>query len=180
MATDPLTARLTFHTELTGYSCEFSPFNGELLAVSTAQNFGIIGTGRQYVLRVTGSGIVPVAQFDTRDGCYDCTWSEVRQGQLCFAGGDGGVRLWDFAENRLLREWREHTAECYSVDWNLVNKENIISGSWDNSIKLWHPDELHSLRTYSEHQKTIYTTVWHPRQADTFLSTSGDGTVKIW
>ena len=42
------------------------------------------------------------------------------------------MKLWDLKTNKLLREWKEHTAEVYAVDWNLVNKEQIISGAWDN------------------------------------------------
>jgi len=42
------------------------------------------------------------------------------------------VQLWDLKTNKLLREWKEHTAEVYAVDWNLVNKEQLLSGAWDN------------------------------------------------
>ena len=34
------------------YSVEFSPFNPRLLGVSTAQNFGVIGNGKQYILTI--------------------------------------------------------------------------------------------------------------------------------
>jgi WD40 repeat protein len=42
------------------------------------------------------------------------------------------AQLWDLKTNKLLREWKEHTAEVYAVDWNLVNKEQLLSGAWDN------------------------------------------------
>lgn len=88
--------------------------------------------------------------------------------------------MWDLKSNKLLREWREHTAEVYAVDWNLVNKEQIISGAWDHTIKLYHPDELGSIMTFKEHTKCIYSCQWHPRHAEQFASASGDGTLKIW
>lgn len=30
------------------------------------------------LLQMTPNGIVPLAEFDTKDGVYDCSWSEVR------------------------------------------------------------------------------------------------------
>lgn len=42
-------------------------------------------------------------------------------------------QLWDLKSNKLLREWKEHTAEVYAIDWNLVNKEQLLSGAWDVS-----------------------------------------------
>ena len=41
-----------FRTAFNGYAVKFSPFEKGRLAVATAQNFGIIGNGRQYVLQV--------------------------------------------------------------------------------------------------------------------------------
>jgi hypothetical protein len=41
-----------YRTAYNGYACAFSPFHENRLAVATAQNFGIIGNGRQYVLEV--------------------------------------------------------------------------------------------------------------------------------
>lgn len=89
-------------------------------------------------------------------------------------------QLWDLKSNKLLREWKEHSAEVYAVDWNLVNKEQILSGAWDNTIKLYHPDESASVCTFKEHTKCIYSVQWHPRHAEMFASTSGDNTLKLW
>jgi len=41
-----------FKMEFNGLSVQFSPFD-DRLAVGAAQNFGIIGNGKQYVLQVT-------------------------------------------------------------------------------------------------------------------------------
>jgi peroxin-7 len=110
----------------------------------------------------------------------------------------GQVKLWDWKNGTIVRDWMEHTAEVYSVDWNLVNKvlrsllapsealtprvlqEYCVSGSWDNTAKLWHPDKTSSIRTFRGHTNCIYTTVWHPRHAELFASCSGDSTVRIW
>eukprot|EP00850_Spirogloea_muscicola_P014406 SM000103S09498 [mRNA] locus=s103:311070:313114:+ [translate_table: standard] len=72
-----------FRTAFNGYArrrrraqVRFSPFHENRLAVATAQNFGIVGNGRQYILELTPAGIVAVGAFDTADGLYDCAWSE--------------------------------------------------------------------------------------------------------
>ena len=101
---------------------EFSPFDETKLACSCAQNFGIIGTGKQSVFTVKNNTVTPLISFDTRDGVYDCTWSEMVDTHLAFASGDGSVRIWDIKTNKILRLFEEHTAEVYSVDWNLVTK----------------------------------------------------------
>lgn len=44
---------------------EWSPFDANRLAVSTAQNFGIVGLGKQYVLQMQNGLLVPTAVFDT-------------------------------------------------------------------------------------------------------------------
>ena len=46
-----------FRTAFNGYAVKFSPFEEGRVAVATAQNFGIIGNGRQYVLQVQSSGM---------------------------------------------------------------------------------------------------------------------------
>ena len=42
-----------YKTQFNGYSVKFSPYNEGRIAVASAQNFGIIGNGRQYVLDVS-------------------------------------------------------------------------------------------------------------------------------
>lgn len=43
-------------TAFNAYSVKFSPFFEGRIAVATAQNFGIIGNGKQHVFEVGGSG----------------------------------------------------------------------------------------------------------------------------
>lgn len=99
----------SYHAEFTGYAVrvwpwttspaepmrgprvlqvEWSPYDENLLALSTAQHFGIVGKGKvklwrsvregshdadrafhqQYVLRLSSKGMKPVAEVDTKDG----------------------------------------------------------------------------------------------------------------
>lgn len=61
--------------------------------MSTAQNFGIVGQGKQYVLQMKNGMLQPTATFETADGVYDCTWSESIDTHLAFALGNGAVNV---------------------------------------------------------------------------------------
>lgn len=86
-------------------SLSFSPYNDSLLAVTSSQNFGLVGNGRVHILQLSPAGIKPLNQyvfinvswyrFDTQDGLYDCAWSEVHENQLVTASGDGSIKLFD-------------------------------------------------------------------------------------
>ncbi len=71
---------------------EFSPYDETKLACSTAQHFGIVGAGRQYVFNVTRARLEPVAHIDYKEGIFDCAWSEGNSAHLAFGTGDGSVR----------------------------------------------------------------------------------------
>jgi hypothetical protein len=75
------------------HQVEFSPFEENKLAVSTAQHFGIIGNGKQYILDVSPHRITELMSFDTRDGVYDCAWSECNENHLISGSGDGSVKM---------------------------------------------------------------------------------------
>ena len=34
-------------------------------------------------------------RYDTQDGLFDCSWSEINENQLVTACGDGSIKLWD-------------------------------------------------------------------------------------
>lgn len=74
----------SYKTTYNGYAVEFSPFEEDKLAVATAQHFGIVGNGRQYILRkVEDGGVIErQSQYDTQDGLYDCCWNEENENQL--------------------------------------------------------------------------------------------------
>jgi len=44
-------------TGFSGYATKYSPFIDNRIGVAAAKNFGLVGNGRVYVLRLTGQGI---------------------------------------------------------------------------------------------------------------------------
>jgi len=171
-----------FRTEFNGYAVKFSPFEEDKIAVATAQNFGIVGNGKQYVLQVTPQGLIPVSMFYSKDCLYDCAWSEEHEAHLVSVSGDGSIKLWDVSkkDGRPIRAWQEHTQEVYGVDWNLQRKDSFVTASWDKSVKLWSPLQPRSLRTWMEHEYVVYSAMWDPLHPDVFASCSGDCTLKVW
>ncbi|KAG2487673.1 hypothetical protein HYH03_013674 [Edaphochlamys debaryana] len=171
-------------TAFNAYSVKFSPFFEGRIAVATAQNFGIIGNGKQHVFEVTPQGgIVEVAQYDTMDGLYDCAWSEANENILVASSGDGSVKVYDVAlppAANPVRGFKEHSHECCSLAWNTSKRELFLSSSWDDTVKLWSLGAPGSLRTFPGHTYCVYHVAWNPQQADVFLSASGDTTVRVW
>lgn len=47
---------------------KWSPFDERRLAIATAQNFGIVGNGKQYIVDFVGGKFHVVNTFYTRDG----------------------------------------------------------------------------------------------------------------
>ena len=176
-----------FRTPFAGYSVRFSPFDESCLAVGTAQNYGIIGNGKLHVLQLTPHGLAPVAEFDTRDGVYDVSWSEAADGVVATAGGDGSVKLWAVnapPQANLAASFSEHAREVSSLSWNVAQrKELLLSASWDDSVRLWDAASARPRPVaafLNAHARCCYGVSWNARHADVFATCGGDGQLKIW
>ncbi|KAJ2066441.1 peroxisomal targeting signal 2 receptor [Coemansia sp. S2] len=170
-------------TGFKGYAVKFSPFTDTLLAAATSANFGLVGNGRLCILstRQSPTALSPLQQYDTQDGLFDLSWSELHENQLITGSGDGSIKLWDISIPGLpLSKYQEHTREVMSLEWNYVSKSTFLSSSWDSTIKLWNPASPHSLRTFQGHTGCVYTGAWSPRNSDQFASCGEDKTVKLW
>jgi peroxin-7 len=44
-------------------SLSFSPYNDSLLAITSSQNFGLVGNGRTHILNISPKGIHPITQY---------------------------------------------------------------------------------------------------------------------
>lgn len=169
-----------FRIGFSGYSVKFSPFRPNLLAVASSQYFGISGNGRISVVD-TDRGFAPVAEFGTRDGCFDVSFSEASESVIAVANGDGGVRLFDLSHpgDRPVALLSGHSAETYSVDWNAQAKHLLCSASWDKSVRVW--DTVTSKEVFAGHHSGIcYEAKWSPRNGSILASVSGDWSVKIF
>jgi peroxin-7 len=122
-----------------------------------------------------------LSRYDTQDGLFDVSWSEIHQNQLVTSSGDGTIQLWDVTlPDFPVQKWKEHSKEVFSVSWNLITKDVFLSSSWDLSIKLWSPERRQSIQTWQEHTGCVYTASFSPHAPELFASASGDHTVKVW
>jgi len=65
-------------------------------------------------MQVTPAGLVEAVAFDTRDGLYDCAWSEENEAIVIAACGDGSIKAYDLAAPPLanpMRSFHEHKHE---------------------------------------------------------------------
>lgn len=81
-----------FKTAFQGYSLKFSPFEDGRIAVATAQNFGIIGNGKQYVLQASACFWNVTAASCCRR-CQCCTSSNFKSRAAVSLCGFGAVRV---------------------------------------------------------------------------------------
>mmetsp|Transcript_20677 Transcript_20677/g.45368 ORF Transcript_20677/g.45368 Transcript_20677/m.45368 type:complete len:328 (-) Transcript_20677:71-1054(-) len=169
-------------TPFAGYSCEFSPFRGNLLAVSTAQYYGIVGNGQLLIfdLAQPGRGAVPVSSWLTKDGVYDCSWSEANEHVIATAQGDGTLKLFDLTrpEGPIL-SLEAHSAEVYGVDWNLNAKNLVSTAAWDTTVKVWDVAQGVCVRTFAAHKQIAYSAIWAPARPMTLASVAGDAMLHI-
>ncbi|KXN72150.1 WD40 repeat-like protein [Conidiobolus coronatus NRRL 28638] len=164
-----------------GYSLQFSPFFEHKLAVVGAANYGLIGNGQLLILEDTPGDIVVQNSFETQDGLFDISWSEINEHQLITACGDGSIKLWDInLKNHPIRNWQEHKKEVMGVNWNPIKKDLFCSASWDQTIKIWNPEVGNSLTTLPGHQQCVYSAMWSPHNPDLLASCSGDQQLKVW
>jgi len=169
-----------------GYSCEFSPFHGNLLAVGTAQYYGIVGNGRLSVFDISAPGgqMTPVAEWLTKDGVFDTTWSEDNEHVIATAQGDGSIKFFDWTQPHgpimSLEAPQGHTAEVYGIDWNLNQKNLLCSASWDHSVKVWDVMQGSCISTFLAHRNIAYSAIWSPARPACLASVAGDAMMHIF
>lgn len=164
-----------------GYSTKYSPFIDSRLAVVAAANFGLVGNGRLYVLRLTSTGIVAEKWFDTQDSLFDLAWSETHENQVVVASGDGSIKLFDADLDEFpIRSWHEHKREAFSVHWNLVAKDVFASSSWDGTIKVWSPEQAESSTMTLPTGSCTYSTAWSPHSPSVLSAVSSDSHLRIY
>lgn len=158
-----------------------NPFDGNLLAIGASRNFGLKGSGRVFVVQLTGQrgeGNL-IGQFDFKDGIFDLAWSEVDRDSLICGGGDGRVykvKVFVGQETRAV-ELYSHKKEISSFDWCPLRRDKFLSTSWDGTIRIMTSGVL---KVIQGHVGAVNEARWSPRQENLFLSVSGDCTARLW
>ncbi|KAI9653780.1 MAG: peroxisomal targeting signal 2 receptor [Alyxoria varia] len=173
---------LEFRTpQFKGFAVKYSPFIDNRLAVATGQHYGLLGSGRVYILRILPDGrIEPETLYKTPDTLYDLTFSEAHESHLLTASGDGSVRLFDLTvPNHPVRVWTSHSREVYSVHWNLLSKTTFLSSSWDGRVNIHDPAREDPITVLPTHTCT-YSAQFSPHDNGIVSAVGSDSTIRIF
>lgn len=69
-----------------------------------------------------------MCRFDTQDGLFDLSWSEIHENQVVVASGDGSVKLFDVMVKVCI---------CGGFWWRLEMRADGEMGNWANSSGWW-------------------------------------------
>ena len=152
-----------------------------MLAVASSQYYGIAGNGRVTVLDMDRPAS-PLAEFVTRDGCFDLAWSEKHDHVIAAATGDGSVKIFSLSSpdtSRPLAALIGHSAETYSVNWNLFSRDLVCTASWDRTVRVWDTTTTQCVNILAHHSAIAYEAKWNPRSDHVIASVGGDGDLVI-
>ena len=100
-------------------------------------------------------------------------------GDLFASGGEfGELRLWETANEQLIRIWQGHLGWVLSIAFS-PNGRLLASCSNDCMVKLWDVKTGHCLLTLSDHQDWIWSVAFSP-DGQTIASASADNTIRLW
>ncbi|KAI3630843.1 hypothetical protein MIR68_012278 [Amoeboaphelidium protococcarum] len=147
---------------ISGYSIQFSPYNANDFIVCGGSNFGISGSGAMSLYRIDQSNTIGgggygqislLKSVEFSDCVFDCRWSELSDGHMLAACGDGSVVLVDMSmlnvsQTKVIMRWQEHIKEVFCVDWSSADKSKFLSSSWDGSVKVYDVNSPQSIGTY--------------------------------
>ena len=179
------------HAGFATTNVQFSPWDPNCMAVSAAENFGVVGKGSIYILRTSPNGdqlscdlICPVD-----DACYDICYLESAQGTVLAATGDGIKVIQTGHSSRISYTTRfvqptmhliEHRREVVSIQCSPIAKNMVASASNDCSFKIWDIEHHRSVATCHAHSKELYEASWSPFSPFHLGTCSGDCTMKFW
>ncbi|KAG5490483.1 hypothetical protein JKF63_00603 [Porcisia hertigi] len=179
------------HPGFAGQSIRTNPWKPTQLIISASQHFGIVGSGKVYIVDATpafqaGSPVPLIGCWGTPDGVFDACFSEIDQNIVVTACGDG-VRVYNLATS-LNRDGAmplvhntEHQGEVSCVAWNSGRRDSFYSASWDTTIKMYSAVKPEvSMVTMQEHFKEVYEVATTAHSPSSILSCSGDGSWKLW
>ena len=102
-----------------GSLAQVSTSGSGLIAVGSAQYYGIVGNGMLHTVAPSHSGLQPLWSAMVPAGVYEVAWLQnAGETQVASAAADGKVRLHDrrLADGLPCMEWKAHSIESVSVD----------------------------------------------------------------
>ena len=162
-----------------GCGVQFSPFDGNLIACSASENYGISGSGTLYALEcdpTRRNGLRERWHADWTNALFDVAWSETDPNAVVTASGDTSLQMWKTTGRGGPQQiYAGHRKEVASVRWNPIRTcpQHFVSGSWDGCVILWDPCLASPLANFMGHREPVYSVAWSPTMPETFSSVSG-------
>ncbi|MEZ5391842.1 MAG: c-type cytochrome domain-containing protein [Bryobacterales bacterium] len=101
---------------------------------------------------------------------------------LAAAGGrplEGGeVKIWDWAEGKLLQTIDGHGDAIYGVDFSPDGKR-LATASYDKLVKLWDVDSGAEIATLKDHVDAVFAVDFGPKPGQ-LASGGADRSIKLW
>lgn len=163
---------------LCGQCCQFSPFRPDLLAVGTAELFGITGPGGLHVFRFAEA--VPGA---------DRPLDESRQGTVGAASLVHGANSWRGSSVRQVAFFS--TADAVTdCAWSETNESTIATAGADGVVRLWDIRNRTSSAASAQesftpvelrgHSAEVSGVEWPSVSRHLLVSASWDGSARLW
>jgi len=170
-----------FRTEFASLSTKFNPFNKDLIALSTGENFGIAGRGRLHILRLLNTGGMQVVNSaDEIDAIFDVSWSEELENLIAYSTGKGTLKLFDLKLNKTVKTIQDQAKEIYSVEFSHKNLNWLLASGMEGVINLVDVAKGTRVNSFTKHFGCCYTATWHPTNDKLFASCGADGFLRLW
>eukprot|EP00758_Cryptobia_borreli_P009073 Tbor_TRINITY_DN5443_c0_g1::TRINITY_DN5443_c0_g1_i4::g.25019::m.25019/K13341/PEX7, PTS2R; peroxin-7 len=199
-----------YHPNFAGNSIRLNPSNPQQYIIAAAENFGITGSGRVYIIQQSigqNSQSYQLVCSAVMPNCaFDAAFNEMDPNTFVVGCGDG-IRLFSTVEQHQqqivqpLAHSKEHYGEVACVSWNPVARPIFATASWDRSVKVIDVRQMTMLDNNSAltrpisiatfgggmgigamvgHAKEVYECGWCPTVPHVLASASGDGSVLVW
>jgi len=186
-----------------GMAVRFSPYDANKIAVSVSNTFGIVGAGRQHVLRLRQfvnpsnplkekniqSEMLRIATFEYPVGITDCAWGENSDNIIASATCDGSIQIWNTNLPNFsppVASLLGHKRDCQSIDWNIYDKDLLVSAGMDGTVRVWNVCKTIEICSTAATPVggggggfVIYCCVWSPRNSSVLASAGADGRIRI-
>ncbi|HLX95358.1 MAG TPA: protein kinase [Verrucomicrobiae bacterium] len=96
---------------------------------------------------------------------------------LAVAGANRGIKIWDTASRKLLRDWPTKTP-VWSLNFSPDGRE-LLSAGWSSDVSLWPLDGLSQPRIFSCGSFHAWSATFS-KGGETIATTSSDQTVRLW